>query len=354
MSNDLAVPWDSGYTEEEKRLIVQYVSELRKDYIVGFLQERKLLRSGTKEDLRDRIQQNLDDGHIKHAELVELLDSVTPYGKQHIYLYNGPESEITTWRDAGRVAAILEQNDLLKYLETSLRLLLPSNMSLTRINYQPEQRLTVTAVERREHFERLPSQDTKKTLNGKEIELRAFLHQITRGVVIFDWDLVSNTAQLQISQLASGTRYEDVLESFEDLTAPWLQIRLFSPIDIGRVITRLHELEEQGQPEARYHGIGYRTLGGRSVIAQSPTARVSVFGESPVDNAMRAIRGQGALGHIGNFYWLPRDVNPSHNNPLEKEVHTILIGNKKRMNLTTPNREGDIEYVLSRVRALSM
>jgi hypothetical protein len=171
--------------------------------------------------------------------------------------------------------------------------------------------------------------------------------------VIFDWDLVSNLAQLQISQLASGAQYENISQAFEKLTAKWLQMKTFRIVDIGRAIVRLHELEENGTPEARYHGIGYRTPGGRSIFAQSPMARLSVFGEPQVDNALHNIKNQGSLGHIGNFYWLPHDINPEHGNPLEKEIHSILVGSKKRVNLTTPNKESDIQYVLSRVRALS-
>lgn len=115
---------------------------------------------------------------------------------------------------------------------------------------------------------------------------------------------------------------------------------------------KLHELEETGNSEARSHSIGYRTIGGRAVSAQSPTPRDSVLGEQALDNALSGIRRQG-VGHIGNFYWLSSFMNPSNKNPLEKEVHTIIVGNKQRINFTTPNKKEDMEYVLSRVRALS-
>lgn len=353
MSSNTTQVVDADYSDEEKERILQYVLELRKDYIVGFLKERELARSGTKQDLRERIQEYLAGDQLNFAELVELLNTIVPYGKQHVYLYDGPEGEVDTWRDRTKATNILTQNELLQYTEASLPLALPKDLSLTRIRYEPERRLSVVAVERRDHWERLPDRDRKTVSAGVEIEFRAFAHQVTRGIIIFNWDLVGNMAQLQISQLASGNQYETIAKSFADATASWLRLSTFGIVDIGRAIAHLHELEERGHPEARYHGIGYRTPGGRSVYAQSPMARLSVFGETPVDNAMRDIRGQGSLGHIGNFYWLPRDVNPAHNNPLEKEVHTILVGNKKRVNLTTPNKESDIQYVLSRVRALS-
>ena len=41
----------------------------------------------TKEDLRQRFQEALDEGNLTYERLVDFLDSVAPWGKQHVFLY---------------------------------------------------------------------------------------------------------------------------------------------------------------------------------------------------------------------------------------------------------------------------
>ena len=79
-----------------------------------------------------------------------------------------------------------------------------------------------------------------------EIELRAFLHQVARGIVIFTWDLVSNTAVLQISQLESNSKYQEMETKFAKMIASWLKLESFNKIDLNRVIRRLYDLELSG------------------------------------------------------------------------------------------------------------
>jgi hypothetical protein len=82
---------------------------------------------------------------------------------------------------------------------------------------------------------------------------------------------------------------------------------------------------------------------------RSPTPRSSVVGEKPVDEALHLMRHCGT-GRLGNFYWLPQ--GNGHANPLQSEVHIFIIADRNRVCFTRPNGEGDIRYVLSRVRAL--
>jgi hypothetical protein len=211
-------------------------------------------------------------------------------------------------------------------------------------------RLRIIAIKRREGYERKEEYDqTSETPDGEAIELRAYLYRVTRSLVVFEWNLVDNTASLQISQLPSGSKYEDVAEEFFNLVSDWLNISLFSMLDLQPVIKNLHRLEEEGSLETRSHGINYRTLGGRKVDGKSPSSDDSLLGEAVIDEAFRAIREKG-VGHLGNFYWLPRSKNKSTNNPIEKDLHVIILGSLNRINLPTPNMEQTVRYVLSRIR----
>ncbi|MDI6733801.1 MAG: hypothetical protein QME51_10270, partial [Planctomycetota bacterium] len=139
---------------------------------------------------------------------------------------------------------------------------------------------------------------------------------------------------------------------FAGLVNPCLDITGFEKIDLRRAIRKLSELEAQGKPEARSHSIAFRSSGGWTNETTSPKPSASVLEETDFGKALDIIRKR-SIGHIGNFYWLDSsDISADHN-LLEDEVHTIIVGNKRRINFTTPNREEDIRYVLSRVRAIS-
>jgi len=297
------------YSEEEQERIIQYFMSLKKDLIKKFLQENEISISGTRQALRDRVLEHLDNESIEYKDLVNYLDTLTPWGKQHIFIYDGPESEIQNWRNEEFVGDLLEENDLSEYLNSRLPLILPEGLALSSIEYQPNDELVIYAVERREYRERITELDETKTIGDREIELRAYSRQVARGVIVFRWNLISNTAILQISQLPTGSRYEEVEEKFSNLVSQLFNLEIFQKIDLKPVINKLHELADRGNPEARPHDIEYRSPGGRRISVASPTQQDSISGEQLVDNGIRPIRRQG-IGHFGNFYWLPASVNP--------------------------------------------
>jgi len=341
------------YSKEDEQLVVDCFMALNCGHIRGFLERYELPKSGTKDVLRERVTTALGNDDITCADLLCYIDIVEPWGKQHIFLYSAPEGTLrTNWRNADWVKACLERDNMDHLLNEHCPLALPQGLTVSEIMHT-ESKLKVFAVEKREYYERDKDHDNiDYTEDGDEIELRAYLHHVKRGIVIFEWDLVSNNAMLQISQLASGTKYKEVAERFQRMIAPWLNIDQFSLLDISPTISSLHKAEENGSPEARTHTIDYTSIGGSHLQARSPSATDSPFGEEVIENAMTNIRNQG-VGHIGNFFWLPQDVNPAHNNTLDKEVHINIIASKNRIAFTTSNKEEHVRYVLSRVRSLS-
>ena len=168
----------------------------------------------------------------------------------------------------------------------------------------------------------------------------------------FEWDLNANAAFLQVSQLPTRFRYEEVAEEFFKLISAWLDITRFSIVDLSPVIKKLHEREEAGAGETRSHGINYRTLEGRRIEGKSATPADPLLGDAAIDRALSAVRDSG-VGHLGNFYWLPEPASAPGGNPLDAEIHVIIVGSDSRINFPTPNAEQTIRHVLSRIRSLS-
>ncbi|MDI6733017.1 MAG: hypothetical protein QME51_02500 [Planctomycetota bacterium] len=339
------------YSKEEREKIVDYLMALRTGFIREFMASHNIRAYGTKDELHTLVEDCLKDGTLKYGDVVNFIDTVAPGGKQHVFLYQGPEGLVKKWKTAESVNKMLKESGFSKYLNARLALILPEKLALSSLVYKEGEELKISAVERRDYTERREEYDGEKTIEAGKIELRAYLHLVTRGIVIFTWDLVDNTAILQISQLPSGSAYEEEEEKFAGLVNPCLDITGFEKIDMRRAIKKLNELEAQGKPEARSHRIDYRSPGGRTCTFQSSSCRDSILGESEVDDGIGKIR-KGSVGRLGNFYWLDSSKCSVDHNPLEGEIHTIMVGDKNRINFTTPNRDEDIKYVLSRVRAL--
>jgi len=340
------------YSAEERQALIDFVLALRKSHVQDFLIQAELPKSGTKHSLRERLQEALDGGGLTHDRLVDFLDSVAPWGKQHVFLYQGPRGDVQAWKDPEHTQSLLKQHRLGKLFNAKLPLILPENLTLSSITHEGG-KLRVTAIEKRDYTERTPEHDEKKeTKNGEKITLKAYTHLLTRTLAAFEWDLNANVAMLQITQLQVEGDYEKVAGQFFQLVGPWLDIKQFGAVDLRPVIRRLHEIEGQGPAEARSHGIHYRSLQGRRISAHSPTPRDSVLGEAFIDDAMTSVRKNG-VGQLGNFYWLA-GIQPGPGvNPLSGEVHVIIVGANSRVNFATPNTEDVVRYVLHRVRALS-
>ena len=211
------------FTEEEQAQVVTDLLVLKREQICDFLAHNGLPLSGTKEQFRGYVEEALQEGVISLTTLVEFLDEVIPWGKQHVFLYKGPKSSIADWKKADWIAKLLKKHRLSKYLNATLPLALPEKMKISSI-FHGEGRLRITAIKKREWWERDPEYDDKtETADGDDVQLRAFIHRVTRSLVAFEWDLIANTAFLQVSQLPTGFLYEEVAEEFFDLISAWFE-----------------------------------------------------------------------------------------------------------------------------------
>lgn len=338
---------------EEQRALLTFLLALRLDRVREFLGRRGIARYGNRADLRERLEENLLAGAITIVNLVDFLDEVEPWSKQHVFLYEGGSGLTQGWRDANALRAQLTEANVVELLGARLPLVLPEELSLSSITVDGDRRfVTISAVERREYREREPSRDRVEVdTAGRTIELIAYVNVVTRGLLTFRWDLVTNTAALHITQSGRGYVYEEAEQRFARLVQPFLAFDRFTRTDLQRLIRRLHELAQSGTPEARPHRLGYRSRGGINVEAASATYRDSVTGEAAIDGALAAIAG-ASTGRMGNFYWLASVNHDGAPNPLPADLHVVVIANESRVNFTVPSSREIVTYVLQRIRAL--
>ena len=177
------------YSDEEKNAIVDYLLALKASKIRDFLEQHELKKSGTKGELRERVQEVLDSLELTYVNLVRCIDRVEPWGKQHVFLYNAPEGKIVdNWRNPQWVEQHLKQHGIRDYLNVHLPLILPEALSLSIIKYSDEL-LKIVAVEKRDYWERSPEQDERRRTDaGEDVELRAFVHHVKRAAIVLEED----------------------------------------------------------------------------------------------------------------------------------------------------------------------
>ena len=125
------------YTAEEREALIDFVLALRKSHIRDFLKLVELPVSGTKPDLRERLQEALKNGGLALEQLVAFLDTVAPWGKQHVFLYDGPRFDLRRWKEPGHVQGLLKEHRLGKLFNARLALVLPDELTLSSVTHTP-------------------------------------------------------------------------------------------------------------------------------------------------------------------------------------------------------------------------
>lgn len=346
----MATPEHDQRTDDE--ILVDVLLGLRMDRVRDFVRSFGFPTSGAKADLRERVREGVEQGAIPVNAMVDYLDQVEPWGRQHVILLEAEQSLAQGWRRADGIRRRLSEAGVDGLLARTRRLRLPRQLTLSSIQLRDDS-ITISAVERREYDERAPDLDlVDVTEEGQLIVLKAYRHVVTRGIVALRWNPASGAAALHVSEGHGRYDYADAAARFGVLISEFLDFDRFGAKDIRRAIRRLHDDEKQGRPEARSHRVAYVSHGGRAVEATSPTPSTSVVGEQIVDDAMLNVAG-AATGRAGNFYWLPLRGPVPAENPLLRDLHVVVLARESRVHFMVPSNEEAVTYVLRRIRALS-
>jgi hypothetical protein len=349
----------------ESELLIDVLLGLRVDRVREFMDQVGLPRSGTKADLRGRAEAGLLDGTFSINNLVDFLDQVEPWGRQHVLLLDAEPSAATGWRQEAAIRRRLTEAGVETLLERRRRERLPEALTLSSIAVDGDL-VDVMAVERREYDERAPELDERVpvfpesvgTDDGQPVSqlitYKAYKHVVTRGLITLRWNVATRAAALHISEGFGRYDYDDALTRFGIVVSGFLDIGRFAHKDLGKAIRTLHAAERAGSGEVRSHRVGYGTRGGRTVEATSPSTNISVVGEQVVDDALEDVAGV-STGRIGNFFWLPGVGPRPGQNPLTERrgLHVVLIAAAGRVHFMVPSNEESVTHVLQRIRALS-
>lgn len=319
-------------TAAEANLVLDYLLAHKKEFIQGFLRGRHLPFSGTKETLRRRLEGYLSDGRLGIADLIRLLDKIEGWGKQHIYLYKAPDRLIEPWTQESSARSLLDDLGLTELFNRPRPLVLPEEPTLSAIEWTPD-RIRFIWVEQRRWEERISEEDFER----EGIVWRAYRVNVSRGLVAFDWDLVSGYAMLMIQQLPRGTKYKQIRDRFTRELEPIVGLDHFEPVLVSRAIRPI-----EASREVRRRQLAYQTRRGGKAAFTSASRSRDTFEDPSLQRAGQALQGETA-GLLGNFYWLPVEGK------LEHELHCKIYAPDQRIGIFGERREEEIRYVLFRI-----
>src|SRR6266481_968169 len=166
------------FSAVEVELLWAYVEDLTAEQLRGFVAQCGGKTSGTKAELIERIKALVEEGTIALSDVVVVLDDVEPWRRQHVYLFEGPETDLIQWKSAAAFKDILKKHHVGKFLNTHVPMILPAKLSLSAIEHT-DGRIRITAVERRDAWERDEALDKEgPTVGGADVQLRAYVHRV--------------------------------------------------------------------------------------------------------------------------------------------------------------------------------
>lgn len=320
-------------TNVDEQLALDLLLDHRSDFVRDFLRESDLPVSGTKAELRERLEGALGAGTIGIGDIIEHLDDIEGWGNQHVYLYQSPEGLLRTWRAEQSVKDILRRAKKISLMNAHLPLALPATTTLSRVAWSP-QRVRFVWITTRTWEERVEKDDER---DGARI-WKAYNERSARGVLAFDWNLLSGDAMLSIERLPSGNDYEDARASLAKELAHFVDLNVFTTVEVGRAIQPIEK-----SSEVLNRSLALRSVRGTRVSFTSRSRKRDAFERDPDAQRSRESLGDNVAGDTGNFYW-------KRTGPLADELHTTLYAKDGRVGIFGQRKEEEVTHVIQRIR----
>jgi hypothetical protein len=321
------------FTDEDRDTLVDLLLSHKAEYLREFFREHDISGAGNKQELRERILAGLGNHTLTLSGLVDLLDRIEGWGKQHVYMLNVPPAFSTRWRDTAWVTGHLNRHHLGEMINQKMPLILPSDPRLSAV-LATDTRIQFVWIEKRTWEER-----TDVQFRGDEI-IRTYRIYKARGITAFDWDLTSSTAMLRIQQLPRKSNYKEKKDHFLATLKPLFDVDQLVPVSIGRSIKNIENADEVDSRQ-----VNYKTPSGSETRFKSSSRTMGYSADKSITQARNAL-GTSVLGYYGNFYWKEQA-------PLSQRIHIKIYPEDQRVGMLSQCSESEVRHVLSRIRQLS-
>lgn len=327
---------DADFNDIE--FLLDSVMAQRAQHAKLLLESVGLPRSGTKEQLRERLTGALADRKIKPDQLASLLDTVDAWGRQHVILYSAPDKIPHHFKSAAALQAFLDKNKINVKVNEPVNHVRPEGKTIRLISLT-KHKLRVEWVETRHWTERLPSLDHRENIDGAEVVYHANKRRYQRAISAFEWNFAAQTAELFIHRLPSGNRYDAEEEAFKALLRPLVELDNFGKIRMRKALSVLKD-----SPGVRERKTNYVGASGAKLSMQSSGRSTTISAVPELKEHRDLLKRNKALGAAFlNCFWEQDDELP-------QEVHTHIDGFESRVGFLAQYSEASVRNVISRIR----
>lgn len=336
---------------DQPEIILDLLLNQKKPYVQDYMRAAGLDASGNKEQIRQRLADDLSSGRVTFAQLVEWLDAIEGWGDQHVYLFQARDAALEPWQSeaSARQQVTLGGPDWVQLFNQSRSLVLPDAPTLAGLRWsQNPARLRVVWVEKREARRRLEQLDRREAAPpeyaaegelSSEIAYLAYQVITVRSVSAFDVDLTSGAAMLLI-HASRGANYRQLRGLYEQMLRPVIELRDYEPLRLSGAVRAIQDSREVQRRE-----LSYRTKQDSIVSFLSSSYEADVMDDPVTRAADRSLKGSTS-GLLGEFYWHAGEQ-------LSEKLHTRLytsVRSDQRVSIIGRYREEDVRHVLSRIR----
>ena len=320
--------------------LFQYVFSHRKAAVQDFLRERNLPIHGTKGEIQERVESQINK-EISAEDLITFLDQVEGWGNQHIYMYDAPDGEKNVWKSEAKAKARLKKMGHDELFNKRIPLVLPDKPTLSSVEWNAG-RVRFIWIEKRKWTQRREDLDQDGSVVGVQakISFKAYEDKVSRGITAFDWNLSTGSAALLIQRLPSGECYDEMRINYESVLEDAIHIGDFARLKITTAIKKLEKSNE-----VRNRQVAHETQRGGRVQFTSKARSEDAYQDPDLKSSRDALGQTSSV--LGNFYWQEKLPH------LSREIHTKLYATDQRVGIFGECTEEEVQYVLSRVRYFS-
>lgn len=315
--------------KQDIEIILDVLFENNKDFIVDFLSDHNLPTTGTKEELKSLVKDQVSQKKISPDEIVALVNKIEGWGNQRIYLFKVHGSLNKSWKDEGYVKTALKRAGALGLLNVERPLVLPQEQTLSVVEWS-EERVKFVWICKVSYDERLKDEDEWD--DERNLEYRAYRPRVKRGIVTFDWDLESGIAMLMIQRMPTETIHKEILDTTWKHLTKFVDSKLVKIIKLGNVIEKLEQTTD-----VRVRKGTTETTDGMRVDFKSKSRKHDAKSSPKYKKSKQAL-GR-TFGYFGNFYWKVNDN-------ISKEIHTNLYSQNNSILIFSQHPEEEVRYVI--------
>jgi hypothetical protein len=321
-----------GGGQTDAQFLLDILFNHKMEWIKQFLKRKGQPTTGNKPDLRNRIEDCLDEATIDTSDLVDLLDQVEGWGNQHAFLYEASNELIATLSDKKALKAKLATLGLTRLFNDRIPLVRPDLPTLSAIEWSVD-RVRFIWVEKRTYRE--PRGD--ESYSDGTIEYDAYEVKRSRGIISFSCDLVTGLAELLIQRLPRGNDYQTEHKKFIDELADVFDVK---QLKLQKISGAIKKVDQSKQIRKRSSKLA--TALGYQATYTSRSRKDDVYDDPTIRKARKAL-GATVAGRLGNFYW------PI----LGRDIHVKLYAKDQRVGIFGECTETEVANVLSEVRGYS-